>query len=125
MLRRPWAFGAAVLGFTLVAIYVGLIASEGGASFFPVALFALLMTLGAFAALFGAQTADQHKARIAIVAAAAIFTIVGIVSFLSIGIGFLIGRLRGLDCRRSIVQVDLVSSIPDARRWSTSTARPS
>ncbi|MFN2485235.1 MAG: hypothetical protein ABR609_01245 [Acidimicrobiia bacterium] len=50
----------------------------------------MLTTLGASAALVGAQTADNQKARIALVASVVMFVIIGIVLFLSIGIGFLL-----------------------------------
>jgi|GEM_PF-5652251 len=90
----------------MIAIYLWEIAKEGGAFSFPSALFALLMTLGASAALVGAQTADNQKARIAIVASAAIFVIIGIVLVLSIGIGFLLAA-----CVASIAADRLSESI--------------
>lgn len=51
------------------------------------------MALGVVAALAGARFADQRRARIAIVGAAAIFVVIGIVFGLSIGIGFLLAAI--------------------------------
>ena len=91
-MSRPWALAASMAGFVMLAIYVGTVASQGG-PFLPAAPWALSMALGAVAALAGARLADQRRARIAIVGAAAIFVVVGVVSLLTIGIGFLLAAI--------------------------------
>lgn len=87
---RPWSSGAAVAGFVMLAIYVVLIANQGDGSFLEVLPWAMLMGVAASAALVGAQIQNLRAARIAMVAAALLFALLGTVSILSIGIGFLL-----------------------------------
>ena len=89
-LRRPWALGTAVVGFALVATYVTLILGEGTSSFLDVLPWATIMALPATAALASVYIKDRRIARNMLIAAAVIFALLGLISILSIGLGFLL-----------------------------------
>lgn len=88
--RRPLALATAVLGFVMVAIYITVIAGEDGNSIAEVLPWAIPMAIAAFAAAGSAVTTDPRIARYAMVFAALVFALLGLVSILSIGIGFLL-----------------------------------
>jgi hypothetical protein len=88
--RRPWALGTAVVGFAMVAMYVALILGDETSSFLDALPWATLMALPATAALASAYIKDRRIARNMLIAAAVIFTLLGLISILSIGIGFLL-----------------------------------
>jgi hypothetical protein len=90
LLRRPWALATAVLGFAMVATYIGLIVAQGGDSFGEVLAWALLMSIPAVAALAAVEIEDLRIARRLLGAAAVLFLVVGAVSIFSVGIGFLL-----------------------------------
>ncbi len=87
---RPWATGAAILGFAMLVVYVTLIVAEGGNSFFDVFPWALLMATAAVIAFSSVHVADPRIARNLLIGAAALFGVIGAVSLLSIGFGFLL-----------------------------------
>jgi hypothetical protein len=87
--RHPWALGTAVVGFAMVAIYVALILGDGASSFLDALPWATLMALPAAAALAAAYVKDRRIARNMLVAAAVVFLGLGLISILSIGLGFL------------------------------------
>lgn len=89
-IRRPWAFATAVLGVAMLAIYVTLIVAQGGVRLFEVLPWVLLMAIAAIAAFAAARIEDWRFARNVMVAAAILFAMLGVVSILSIGIGFLL-----------------------------------
>lgn len=93
MLRRPWAFGAAVIGFTMVVIYVAAIVGEGVHSLLDVLPWATLMAVAAITALAAAHIEHRRIARNSMVAAAVLFAVLGAVSILSIGLGFLLAAV--------------------------------
>lgn len=93
MLRRPWAFGTAMIGFAMVAIYVAIIVGEGVDSLLDVLPWATLMAVAATTALAAAHIEDRRIARNLMVAAAVLFAVLGAVSILSIGIGFLLAAV--------------------------------
>ena len=88
--RRPWALGTAVVGFAMVAIYVALILGDGTSSFLDALPWATLMALPAAAALAAAYIKDRRIARNMLVATAVVFLGLGLISILSIGLGFLL-----------------------------------
>lgn len=90
LLRRPWASGTAVVGLVMVAIYVAIIVGEGVHSLFDVLPWATLMAVGAITALAAAYIEDRRVARSLMVVTALLFAVLGAVSILSIGIGFLL-----------------------------------
>lgn len=90
LLDRPWAFGTAVLGVVMLVGYVILILAQGSASFSDVLPGALLMAVAAIAALAAALIEDRRLAGNLMVAAAVLFALLGALSILSIGIGFLL-----------------------------------
>jgi uncharacterized membrane protein YciS (DUF1049 family) len=79
-----------VVGFAMLAAYLALIVAQGGAALIDVLPWAVLMLIAAIAALAAAQFEDRRIARNVMVAAAALFTLLGVVSILGIGIGFLV-----------------------------------
>jgi drug/metabolite transporter (DMT)-like permease len=74
----------------MLAIYVALIVAEGGNSFFDIFPWALLMAIAATVAFAGALVADRSMARNLLIAAAALYGVLGFVSIFTIGIGFLL-----------------------------------
>jgi hypothetical protein len=88
--RRPWAIGAAVLGFAMLAVYVTLIVAEGNNSLVEVLPWALLMATGAVIAFASAHMADPRVARNLLLGATALFGVIGAISLFSVGLGFLL-----------------------------------
>jgi hypothetical protein len=88
--KRPWATGAAILGFAMLTVYVTLIVAEGNNSLFEVLPWALLMAAGAVVAFASAHVADRRTARNLLLGAAALFGVIGALSLFSIGFGFLL-----------------------------------
>jgi len=88
--RRPWAIGSAVLGLGMLAIYVAVIVAQGGNSFFDILPWALLMAIAVAIAFAGALTEERHIARNLLIGAGALYGVLGVVSLLTIGIGFLL-----------------------------------
>ena len=72
-----------------MAIYIGLILGEGNNQIADVLPWAVAMAIAAFAAITATIVENRRLARTLLFASAALFTILGIVSILSIGIGFL------------------------------------
>ena len=93
MLRRSWAFGTAVVGFAMVAIYVSIIVAEGVHSLLDVLPWVTAMAAAAITAFAGAHIKESRIARNLMVAAAVMFAVLGAVSILSIGIGFLLAAV--------------------------------
>jgi hypothetical protein len=79
----------AVLGCAMVVIPIGLIIGEGNDQIAEVLPWAFSMAIAAFAAVAATIIQNRRLARTLLFASAAMFTILGIVSILSIGIGFL------------------------------------
>jgi len=88
--RRPWATGAAIVGFAMLAVYLSVIVAEGNNSLFEVLPWALLMATGAVVAFASAHVADLRMARNLLLGATALFGVIGAVSLFSIGLGFLL-----------------------------------
>lgn len=87
--RRFWSIGASVLGFTMLAIYVTLILSELGNTLGSTMPWGLLMLIAALIALVSVFVADPHLARNLLLGAGVLFGLLGVVSLMTIGIGFL------------------------------------
>lgn len=81
-----------MLGFAMLAVYLILIANQGGASFFVVP-WALSMAIAAAGAFSAAQIADQRVARRVMIGSAVLFGLLGIASALTIGFGFLLAAV--------------------------------
>jgi|GEM_PF-3193335 len=90
LLRRPWAFGTAVIGFAMLAIYVAIVVGEGVHSLLDVLPWATLMAVAAITAFAAAHIEDRRIARNMMVAAAVLFAVLGWASIFSIGLGFLL-----------------------------------
>ena len=88
--HQPWAVAAFVLGAGMVVAYVILIWSQGSTPLIDVVPWALLMTVPAIAVLVAAKSDDLRLARRLLLGAAAVFGLLGAVSILSIGLGFLL-----------------------------------
>jgi drug/metabolite transporter (DMT)-like permease len=74
----------------MLATYVALIVAEGDNSFFDIFPWALLMAIAAVIAFSGALVEDRRMARNLLIAAAALYGVLGFVSIFTIGIGFLL-----------------------------------
>jgi hypothetical protein len=90
MRHRPWATGGAILGLVMVVIYVSLILSEGENSIVDILPWALLMAITVAIAFASVFVADQRLARNLLIAATVLFGLLGVVSLLTIGLGFLL-----------------------------------
>lgn len=89
MQDRPWAIGAAIAGFAMLAGYLTLISAEGGHHFWDIAPWALLMATPASLALVSSQIDDVRSARKLLAVSAFLFLGIGAVSIFSIGMGFI------------------------------------
>ena len=87
---RPWAAGAAIIGASLLALYVGTMMSEANNSFFEILPWALLMAVAPIVALISLRVSNPRIARNLLIGAAFISALLGLVSLLTIGLGFLI-----------------------------------
>lgn len=91
--RRPVTFAAAVLGWVMLAIYVTVIAVQGDATVREILPWALIMAIAALAATGSVVSSRLRLARILMVAAALLYATLGVLSILSIGIGFLLAAV--------------------------------
>lgn len=105
---RPWAVGAAVIGLAMVAAYIAIIFGlEDNNSLFVVSPWILAMAIPALGAFASVVIDDHRSARAVLIGSAVVFTTLGLVSILTIGLGFLVAAmLAGVGAARS--------SIPDA-----------
>ncbi len=87
---RVWAWVSAGLALVMTLTYVGIIAAQGDDSFGDVAWWAALMLMGAGAALAAAVARNPRTAWSCAVAAAVVLGALGLVSILTIGLGFLL-----------------------------------
>ena len=87
---RPWAAGAAVIGAVMLAIYVVLILSEEGSTVSSILPWALLMASAPAMALGSVLMGDRRQSRSLMIGAAVLFGLLGVVSILTIGLGFLV-----------------------------------
>ena len=74
----------------MLAVYVTLIIAEGNNSFFEILPWALLMGTASAIAFASAHVVEPRYARNLLMGAAALYVIIGAVSILSIGFGFLL-----------------------------------
>jgi hypothetical protein len=74
----------------MLVIYITVILAEGDDAFFEVLPWALLMAIAPLGAFGSAAVHDRRSARMLMVGSAVLFTILGLVSILSIGLGFLV-----------------------------------
>ena len=86
---RRLAVGAAVLAGAMLAIYLGLIIAEGGNSLASVLPWASLMGAGCVTLIIASWIREDTTARTLLNAGAVAYAVLGIVSILSIGIGFI------------------------------------
>ncbi len=87
---RPWAAGAAVIGAFMLATYLALILSEDGNTVSSILPWAVLMASAAAMALGSLFMGDRRPARNLLIGAAVLFGLLGVVSILTIGLGFLV-----------------------------------
>ena len=73
-----------------MAVYVTLIAAQGDISWFEVLPWVLAMASGSAVAFASAQVVDRRLARNLLLGATALFGVIGALSLLSIGLGFLL-----------------------------------
>lgn len=90
---RLWAAGAAVIGALMLAIYVVLILSEGGNTVSSILPWALLMASAIAMALGSMFLSDRRPGRNLLIGAAVLFGLLGVVSILTIGLGFLLAAV--------------------------------
>ena len=88
--RRPWAMGAAALGFVMLAVYIALIITQGGGSFSEAMPWTMFMMIAPTGAIVASQVQNRRTAKILLIGSAVVWALLGLVSLLSIGIGFLI-----------------------------------
>jgi len=100
--RRPWAVFAALLGFGMLAVYVTLIVSEGGNSISDIAPWVLVMAIPVALASLAVVVQEMRTARGLLVCAGALFGIIGALSILTIGIGFLLAATAAFFAATSI-----------------------
>jgi hypothetical protein len=88
--RRVLAGAGAAVALGMTVLYVAVIVEEGDDTFWSVAPWAVAMLAGAGVALFAATTGDDRRARGSAILATVLLGALGVVSILSIGLGFLL-----------------------------------
>jgi hypothetical protein len=91
--RRVLAGAGAVVALAMTTLYLVIIGEEGDDPFWSVAPWVAAMLVGAGAAVVAAIAGDERLARGSAVVAAALLAALGLVSILSIGLGFLLAAL--------------------------------
>ena len=81
-----------MLGFAMLAVYLTLIADQGGASLLVVP-WALLMAIAAVGAFSSTRVEDRRIARKIMIGSAVLFVLLGIATALTIGFGFLLAAV--------------------------------
>ena len=74
----------------MLVIYVTLIVSQGGNTFFDILPWALLMAIAAVIAVASVRVADPRIARNLLIGDAVLFGVLGFLAALTIGFGFLL-----------------------------------
>ncbi len=74
----------------MLAVYVALIATQDGGSFSEAMPWAMFMTIAPTGTIVASQVQDRRTAKILLIGSAVVWALLGLVSLLSIGIGFLI-----------------------------------
>ena len=74
----------------MLAVYVGVIVSQGNNTFFSILPWAAVMTIPPGLALTAALAKESRVARNLMIAAAALFGVLGVLSVFTIGMGFLV-----------------------------------
>ena len=87
---RPWALASSILGLTTSAIYVGVILIEGNITIAEVAPWTATMLTASLLALVGAVVPERSVAKSSLLAAIAIFAVLGVLALFSIGVLFII-----------------------------------
>lgn len=90
LMKRPWATATAVLGSAMLAVYVTLIASQGGDEIFDILPWALLMATAAVISFAAIHVQEERIARNLLIGAALLYGVIGAVAILSIGFGFVL-----------------------------------
>ncbi len=73
----------------MLAVYITAILAQGNNSFFEVLPWALLMAIAPLGALAATAVDDRRSAMILMFGSAVLFTVLGLVTILTIGLGFL------------------------------------
>lgn len=102
---RPWSLWtlvAAVIGVTMTAIYVALIVAQDDTSVVEALPFATMMGLASGMALAAARVRSTAIARRLLISGALLFTLIGVLAILSIGLALLMaGGAAALGVRRT------------------------
>jgi hypothetical protein len=91
--RRPWATSAGLVGFGMLAFYLALILSQEDNSLADILPWAGLMTTAATFALIAARIDNIQYARTLLIGSAVVYFGIGVVSLLTIGIGFILAAV--------------------------------
>jgi hypothetical protein len=91
--RRALASAGALVAFAVTAVYVVAIGEEGDDTLWEVAPWAVAMLAGSGAAVFAATTGDDRQGRTSALVATVVLGALGLVSILSVGVGFLLAAL--------------------------------
>lgn len=90
MSHRRWAIVSSALGLATLAIYLSVISVQGLDSIWEVLPWAVLMIVPAILATYAAIFPEGRVARVLLYGSAALYGIVGLVSILDVGFGFLV-----------------------------------
>ena len=100
-LRRPKTLIASAIGAATLVIYLTIIVTEGGNTFFEILPWALLMAIPSVVAVASIPVGDTRTARSLLIGAVALWFVLGFVSMLSVGMGFVLaGGVASLEVVR-------------------------
>jgi hypothetical protein len=88
--HRRWAIVSAALGLATLVVYLTGISVEGDDSIWDVFPWVVLMIVPAITTTYSAIFPEGRVARHLLYGSAALYGVIGIVSILSVGLGFLV-----------------------------------
>ncbi len=74
----------------MLAVYIALIVTQDGGSFSEAMPWAMFMTIAPIGAIVASRVHDRRTAKIRLIGSAIVWALLGLVSLLSLGVGFLI-----------------------------------
>lgn len=92
---RLWSVMAGLIGFAMLALYITVIIVQGSTSIFNVLPWVVVMAFAALGAIGSAMINDRRSAKRLMIGSAVGSTLLGVVSILTIGLGFLVAAAVG------------------------------
>jgi hypothetical protein len=93
---REWAWVSTAVALATTVVYIALISDEGDNPFWDVVPWVLIMVIGMCAMLMSALVDDSRVSRAFAIAGTLVLGAIGVVSMLSVGLGFVVAAGAGV-----------------------------